>query len=1016
MKRNIALPGLSAAVAMAVAAIASVLVAGSVLLPGVTAFAEEERATTTSGVVADVVEKSNASTADSEPTTVVLGYYNDDPRFQSGSSEEGRKSGFAYDYLQGMASLGGWTYDYMFGTRDEMLKALENGDIDMLAGVKKTDSAARDVLFPTQDMGLENEEVYIAVAPGREDLLADLDDIQQRVTATSPRFVSDLLQQYYSSDERDQTLTAQQQAYLDERQVLQFGYVANNLPISGESEDGQPLGVTEVVIEELRTFLGIKVEARSYPTVEAMLEGLRAGEIDVAFPVYSDLWVSETNNIIQTHEVVTERAVIAYRGAYRDSITDSIGICSDGLQQSVFVEANYPDAHITSYETRQKAFEALERGEVESVIGSSSVLQRFLIDHDEFGDLNRAFLDTTQAFSMAVNRNDGVLAGILNKAVNHLEESSVTSALVQYSSVEGTYSLASFIRHNAVLFIAALSLFFALLLLAFAAYRRKTRAHAVEMERSHAALENALQAANAANSAKTMFLSSMSHDIRTPMNAILGMTAIAKANINDPEKALSSLDKVTVSSKHLLALINDILDMSKIESGEVSLNEEELDLSDLMNELITLNKPQADAKRQEFIARVPNLSHDKVFGDSLRLQQVFTNLISNAIKYTPAGGRIEIIMSEEPSVDPKRMCLKFVVADNGIGMSEEFVPHIFDPFSRETTTSTGGVQGTGLGMAIVRNTIRMMEGDIEVESRLGEGSTFTVTLFLKPCENEQQVIEQIAGKRILVVDNDEAACESICCMLNEMGAVSDCVLSGREALARMQENIQEEHPYYTVFVDWKMPDMDGVATTARIRELVGDDMPLIIISAYDWSDIEEEALAAGANGFVAKPLFKSRLISLFDRLSNGGGAASEGQASLDQLAEDVNLSGKRALLVEDNDMNAEIAFDILGMTGLELERAVNGEEGVNAFRSKEPGYFDCVLMDIQMPIMNGYEAAKAIRAMDREDAKTIPIFAMTADAFNDDKREAIASGMNDHFAKPLEFSAVFATLKKYLVD
>ena len=340
MQRNIGLSRLSVAAAVAVVALALALVAGNTLRTGMMAFADEERTGTTSDAVAEVVEKSNASAADSEPATVVLGYYAEDPRFQSGSSEGGRKSGFAYDYLQGMASLGGWTYDYVFGTRDEMLKALENGDIDMLAGVGKTDSVASGVLFPDQNMGLENEDLYIAVAPGREDLLVDLNNIQQRVTATSPRFVSDLLQQYYSNEEEDQTLTAEQQAYLDEKQVLQFGYVANNLPISGESEDGQPLGVTEVVIEELRSFLDIKVEPRSYPTVEVMLDGLRAGEIDVAFPVYSDLWVSETNHIVQTHEVVTERAVIAYRGAYRDSITDSIGICSDGLQQSVFVEAN----------------------------------------------------------------------------------------------------------------------------------------------------------------------------------------------------------------------------------------------------------------------------------------------------------------------------------------------------------------------------------------------------------------------------------------------------------------------------------------------------------------------------------------------------------------------------------------------------------------------------------------------------------------------------------------------------
>lgn len=957
----------------------------------------------------------NGESGENEPTKVVrIGYYNDDPAFQSGSTDADRKSGYAYDYYQGISAVANWEYDYLYGTKQEMIDALNRGDVDIIAGITEPEAAANGMLISDEDMGLEDKAVYFAVSPARPDLIEDLDSAQERILTTSPRFAMELLQKYYSHEIVDQNLTANQKEYLQNKGTLRVGFVNNNLPISGSSSDGEPLGATRVLIEDMRKFIGIEINTQPYNTVEDMLVALQADEIDIAFPVYSDLWVSEVNHLIQTHEVVTERAMVIYKDAYREGITDSIGICEDGLQQHVFVEANYPDSKITSYKTRQEAFEALSRGEVDSVIGASSVLTRFLTDHDEFENFNTAFLDTTQAFSMAVKQSDGMLAGILNKLVNQLEESSITAALVQYASAEGTYSLMGFIRHNAVMVISILAIFFVILLAVFVTYRKKTRAHNREQEYNRMALEGALKAANAANAAKSTFLSSMSHDIRTPMNGIIGMTSIAMANIDDKEKALDSLRKVNVSSKHLLALINDILDMSKIESGEISLNEEVVDLPQLMNELVTVSKPQADAKHQEFDAHVHNLSHEKVIGDSLRIQQVFMNLVGNAIKYTPDGGTIKITMAEVPSVDPKRICLKFTVQDNGIGMSEEFLPHLFEPFSREETATSGvsTQQGTGLGMAIVRNTIRLMEGDIDVQSKLGEGSTFVVTLFLKPCDADELKFEHLRGTRILIVDDDEAVCESACQLLDEMGMHGEYVLSGQAAIDRLLKNKDEDDKFTAAFIDWKMPEMDGVATTSLIRQKVSAEMPLIIISAYDWSDIEEEALSAGANGFIAKPLFKSRIVNLFLELENA--TQAEDGMTLEEVADDAHFEGKHALMVEDNDLNAEIAIEILGMTGLEIDRAENGQLGVEAFQSHEPGYYDCILMDIQMPVMNGYEATRQIRALDRSDAKSIPIFAMTADAFNDDKQEALEVGMNEHFAKPLDFESVIKVMKTYL--
>ncbi len=954
------------------------------------------------------------ATENSQTKNVRIGYYDENPAFQSGSNDTDRKSGYAYDYLQGVSAVANWKYDYLYGTKQEMLDALTKGDIDMIAGLTEAEAYANGLPISEKDMGLEDETVYFAVSPYRPDILADLNAAQERILTTSPRFTIELLQKYYSHEIADQSLTANQKAYLQSKQLLKVGFVKNNLPISGASSDGEPLGVTRVLIEDMREFISIDIQTAPYDTVEDMLAALQEGQIDIAFPVYSDLWVSEVNHLIQTHEVVTERAVVVYKNAYRETLVDSIGICEDGLQQRVFVEANYPNAKITSYKTRQEAFEALARGEVECVMGASSVLTRFLTDHDEFENFNTAFLDTTQAFTMAVKQSDGMLAGILNKLVNQLEESSITAALVQYASAEGTYSIMGFIRHNAVMVISILALFFVILLAVFYIYRKKTRAHNREQERNRIALEEALKAANAANAAKSTFLSSMSHDIRTPMNGIIGMTSIAMANIDDKEKALDSLRKVSISSKHLLALINDILDMSKIESGEISLNEEVVDLPQLMNELVTVSKPQADAKHQEFNVRVQGLAHEKVIGDSLRIQQVFMNLVGNAVKYTPEDGTIDITLAEVPSVDPKRICLKFTVQDNGIGMSEEFLPHLFEPFSREEAKSsaTGGQQGTGLGMAIVRNTIRLMEGDIDVESQLGKGSKFTVTLFLKACDSDDLALGHMHGTRILIVDDDEAVCESAVQLLEEMGMHGEYVLSGQEAIDRLIKNQTEDDQITAAFIDWKMPDMDGVATTTLIRQKVSADMPLIIISAYDWSDIEEEALSAGANGFIAKPLFRSRIVNLFLELQHASDPDSD--ISLEEIADDAHFAGKRALMAEDNDLNAEIAIEILGMTGLQIDRAENGQLGVEAFESHEPGYYDCILMDIQMPVMNGYEATKRIRSLDREDAKSIPIFAMTADAFNDDKQEALEVGMNEHFAKPLDFESVIKVMKGYL--
>ena len=534
-----------------------------------------------------------------------------------------------------------------------------------------------------------------------------------------------------------------------------------------------------------------------------------------------------------------------------------------------------------------------------------------------------------------------------------------------------------------------------------------------ELEAQHA-LQEAYDVAEAANRAKSDFLQTMSHDIRTPMNGIIGMTAIAAAHIDDKERVQDSLQKITHASRHLLALINEVLDMSKIESGKVSLAEEAFNLSDLIDNLLTMTRPQVEEHEHELKVSIREVEHELVIGDSLHIQQAFVNLMSNAIKYTPNGGKIYLSIREVPCNQEKVGCYEFVFKDNGIGMSEEYLGHIFEPFSRAEDGRISKVQGTGLGMPITRNIVRMMGGDIQVASKLHEGSTFTVTIFLKLQDTDKKADVRFANLSVLVADDDEMSMESAVSVLEELGMQAEGVLSGEAALDRVIRRHAAGRNYNAVILDWKMPGMDGVETARAIRYKVGNDIPIIILSAYDWSDVEEEARAAGVTAFISKPLFKSRLERVFEEVL-GGAEAEHEEASPLQTFDEMDLSAYRCLLVEDNELNAEIAMEILEESGLVIDHVWDGAQAVEAMLAAEDGKYDIILMDIQMPKMNGYDATRAIRASERRYLKTVPIVAMTANAFAEDVQAARTAGMNEHIAKPIDLNALAKVLDKWVL-
>ena len=526
------------------------------------------------------------------------------------------------------------------------------------------------------------------------------------------------------------------------------------------------------------------------------------------------------------------------------------------------------------------------------------------------------------------------------------------------------------------------------------------------------ALSDAVAAAETANRAKSTFLSNMSHDIRTPMNAIIGFTMLAISNINDTERVKDYLGKTLASSNHLLSLINDVLDMSRIESGKIHLEEVEVNLSDVLHDLKTIVSGQIYAKQLELYMDAMDVTDEDVYCDKTRLNQILLNLLSNAIKFTPAGGTVSVRVRQLAGKVHGCGQYEFRIKDNGIGMSQEFAKKIFEPFERERTSTVSRIQGTGLGMAITKNIVDMMGGTIEVQTAQGKGTEFTVCVPMR-AQTEQRLVEKITeleGLKALVVDDDFNTCDSVTKMLVKVGMRAEWTLSGKEAVLRARQSIEMSDVYHAYIIDWRLPDMNGIEVTRQIRSL-HDDTPIIILTAYDWSDIEVEAKAAGVTAFCSKPMFMSDLReTLMSAL--GQKPADAVQRLLPE--KNADFKGKHILLVEDNELNREIAQEILQEYGFLVDTAENGAVAVEKVSTAAPGSYDLVLMDVQMPIMDGYTATRKIRALDDPARAKLPILAMTANAFDEDRRNALESGMNGFLSKPIVIGDLVQELHKIL--
>ena len=536
--------------------------------------------------------------------------------------------------------------------------------------------------------------------------------------------------------------------------------------------------------------------------------------------------------------------------------------------------------------------------------------------------------------------------------------------------------------------------------------KEQEKKYQTQLEEQNRKLEIALQHEGAANRAKREFLFNMSHDIRTPMNAIIGFTSLAATHIDNREQVLDYLKKISTSSQHLLSLINDVLDMSRIESGKVKIEEKAVHLPDLVHDVRSIIQPNVAAKRLSLFIDTMDIEDEDIITDPLRLNQILLNILSNAIKFTPTGGMISIRIAQKNGAPKGCVCYEFRIKDNGIGMSEEFQKHIFEEFSREESSTVSGIQGTGLGMSITKNIVDLMGGTIALTSEPGKGSEFIVTLcFTRSGQKaEPKQLPQLKGLRALVADDDTNTCLNVSTMLSKIGMRPEWTISGKEAVIRTKYAVEQGDEFSVYIIDWLIPDMNGIEIVRQIRKVIGNRCPIIILTAYDWADIEDEARAAGVTAFCEKPLFLSELRRVLAEPFRAEPASKPAQPTA------ADLKGKKLLLVEDNELNREIALEILKEAGFVVDTAEDGAVAVQKIKQAAPGQYDLILMDIQMPNLDGYEATRQIRALPDAEKASIPIFAMTANAFEEDRQNALAAGMNGHIAKPLDVPHLLCVL------
>jgi signal transduction histidine kinase/DNA-binding response OmpR family regulator/ABC-type amino acid transport substrate-binding protein len=899
---------------------------------------------------------------------------------------------------------------------EDVKQKLANHEIDCFVSLEESFWAERGISTITR---VGESGIYYAINKNRPDIKEELDDAMRALDEAVPFYTADLYKRYFSMDYTP-ILTGEEKAWLRKHGAIRMGFLASDSGVSTfDPATGEFTGVITDYIQFAADCLGnqeLEFQLVGYDSKEAELDALKSGEIDMIFHCDQNPNLAEEYHFACTNTTWTSNLMaVTNKQHFNENNVNRIAVPQNKLSLKKYLAFYYPQWEIVDCDTQEDAARLVKDGQADCFVTGISSENKY---SKKYSFYSVPLVNPVRS-CFAVNSGNRSLLSILNKTIKAMPVNMLAGALAMYKSSARKVTLSDFIKDNFFKVMLISSIAVAVVLLTILMLLQKARKAeaaarkaASDTQELNAKLQVAVEKAESANRAKSTFLSNMSHDIRTPMNAIIGFTTLALSNIDDTDRVKDYLAKTLASSNHLLSLINDVLDMSRIESGKIHLEEVEVNLSDVLHDLKTIVSGQIYAKQLELYMDVMDVTDEDVYCDKTRLNQILLNLLSNAIKFTPAGGTVSVRVRQLAGKVHGCGQYEFRIKDNGIGMSQEFAQKIFEPFERERTSTVSRIQGTGLGMAITKNIVDMMGGTIEVQTAQGKGTEFTVCVPMR-AQTEQRPVEKITeleGLKALVVDDDFNTCDSVTKMLVKVGMRAEWTLSGKEAVLRARQSIEMSDVYHAYIIDWRLPDMNGIEVTRQIRSL-HDDTPIIILTAYDWSDIEVEAKAAGVTAFCSKPMFMSDLReTLMSAL--GQKPADAVQRLLPE--KNADFKGKHILLVEDNELNREIAQEILQEYGFLVDTAENGAVAVEKVSTAAPGSYDLVLMDVQMPIMDGYTATRKIRALDDPARAKLPILAMTANAFDEDRRNALESGMNGFLSKPIVIGDLVQELHKIL--
>ena len=897
---------------------------------------------------------------------------------------------------------------FEYANTTELFDALNAGEVDAIV---------TNIMFADDGIKLLGQfsimPIYYIAKKGDDGLLDELNDAMASLTVTDLTFQTELTGSYFPLYNSTQ-FTYEEQQYLASLPEITVGYVANQSPISYEDESGNFKGITRDLLDLIAKKSGISFNYVALPATKVTEEYLRENDLFVVSSVeYNSQNESAGGMSMSKPYLESEKVFVAPSALSFDadaSLRLAVATGSNTLPQ--VLKDEYPNFTLETYGSVEACFEAVKDGKADLIMQNRYVVDTYIAkpryknfrviamqtisDGMCLGTLNYGLGTATEALV-----NNPLFISIIDKSINQITKKELNTIVIENTANSVyQYTLSDFLYSYwfIILLIAAV-----LLLLVVLMIWRSRAAGLLEVK--NAQLAQAVNEAEKANSAKSQFLAQMSHEIRTPMNAIIGLSAIARNDIRSPEKMSSYLTKIDGSSRILLGIINDVLDMSAIESNKLKMANAPFDFKQLISSITTVFYQQAKQKGIHFEVRMNGVTEEMLVGDQLRVNQILMNLLSNAIKFTPSGGEIDLMVIQA-SRNEKHVHMRFSVSDTGCGMSEEMLDRLFKPFEQESALTAQKHGGSGLGLSITKNLVTMMGGTIKVESKKGFGSVFTVDIPFGTTTQKSTVDTKLFNAvRTLVVDDDKDSCEYTGLLLERLGVRHEYRTSGEAALEALGEAEEQDDPFKLCIVDWRMPDMDGVTVTEQIRKIFGDDTVVIIVSAYDLNEVEAAGKKAGADYFVPKPLFQSTVFNLLMRITGGDYTRVEHEE-----IRQYDLTGHHVLIAEDVALNMEVAVKLVELVGGQADCAEDGQQAVDMYERRGEGYYDAILLDINMPVMDGYEAARRIRSSTQSDAQTIPIYAMTANAFTEDVTAALNAGMNGHIAKPIETDVLYKTL------